>query len=217
MRRSAGSSARTSGGGAPLALRPGRLGVSTPLFHPRAPPPATPPGPAPSRRRAPPPSRFPSARSAGTPDEIDPSPQRTLSQRDCDGRVEARQGVPRGGGGAGISSGISESARPVDGDDGCGARGAPRRAFRPLERGVASRASRRRRGGDGTAARPAGATRRGRSTAAVRSDIFFPRAARSTSTLGRRRPTPARGSRAVPATRLPRRVVAAPAGPWRPR
>ena len=59
--------------------------------------------------------------------KLPPSPKRTGSAEDngiCDGRVEARQGVPRGGGGAGISSEISESARPGDGDTTAAARGA---------------------------------------------------------------------------------------------
>lgn len=123
--------------------------------------------------------------------KLPPSPKRTGSAEDngiCDGRVEARQGVPRGGGGAGISSAdLRKCAARRRRHDGCGARGAPRRASRPLER--ASPRALRDGGAAGTGPRrPRGATRRGRSTAgsgpsrAGSGPTFFSRARR-----GRRR------------------------------
>ena len=115
--------------------------------------------------------------------KLPPSPKRTGSAEDngiCDGRVEARQGVPRGGGGAGISSGISESARPGDGDTTAAARGA--RPDAPPDRWNARRlahfvtAARRGRGRGGRGAPPAGAARRRDPVRVERDPVrhFFP-------------------------------------------
>ena len=98
----------------------------------------------------------------------------------CDGRVEARQGVPRGGGGAGISSEISESARPGDGDTTAAARGA--RPDAPPDRWNARRlahfvtAAREGRGRGGRGAPPAGAARRRDPVRVERDPVrhFFP-------------------------------------------
>ena len=115
--------------------------------------------------------------------KLPPSPKRTGSAEDngiCDGRVEARQGVPRGGGGAGISSEISESARPGDGDTTAAARGA--RPDAPPDRWNARRlahfvtAARRGRGRGGRGAPPAGAARRRDPVRVERDPVrhFFP-------------------------------------------